>query len=819
MKFSKRRAPVDFGAAEEMTLTPEMAMRPDPLLAEKLEADIVAATHETAPAVQAAAVPAPYALSAVQELTPPPGWPIWLAAAVVSILWAAAPIAFAVGYRAGVAPLREDGFAFLVFALLAIGPAAFVWGAAFMIRQGQKLAFETRRAKAMAEDMLSPAVVAAARAGQVAHAVRDEIVRAGSAADEARENLTALRDALALETDRLAESAQQSVRTAQELTGAMSRERTEMGALSSTLDAQAVKVVDAIAQQAKMVADAAGLAETQIREAEGALAARAADLAAAAGEASNAARTAGEDLNRHIARLETAGVGVADQVRAVQDGLTEQRTALVTLASVLRSDHETFGQEADAHADRLQQFITQTRVSAMEMTDRATRGGEALRQLMADAASQFRDLAQTAQAERDEFGQSTLRSLETVAGAAAEQRHMLEGQTRAAIQALANAAAETRAAAARHASTAREQIDQLSEAAFNAGQKANQVFEARLDEARLIVEQSSKMVEAAGASTAQRLEQGAAAARATLDELGQMMAEIEARTAQLPLAAQEQAEHVRETLARGMNELTAHAHRIAEETQAIDAAFQERVQHNFGMLSEAVRLMGGAMSPPPATPPASAPPKAERPAPEFAPIERPQSAAPATAEDGASAADRLGLRPRLKLTPTASDTEFSAVFGAAGGPASVREEEPEAEPADEAWTWKDLLASLDGADGEGQRLEATLSAELDRMGVESAKLLPPAQLDLVAADLQAGDIEGARGVIKALAPAAARRIARRLFTDDGVRRQAEVYVRRYQTLVADARARDPSGKAMKQLVGDDSGRLFLLLDTAAGDML
>lgn len=805
IKFSKRRAPADFGATEEMTLTPEMAV-------EAPAANVVPAATDQSPAVQTNDPLAPHAGLAARELAPPPGWPIWLAAAVVSVLWALAPIAFALGYRANVAPLQNDGFALVVFGLLAIGPAAFVWCAAFMIRQAQKLAFETRRAKAMAEDMLAPAVIAAARAGHVAQAVREEIVRTGSAAEEARETLTALHDALALETDRLAESTQQSVRTAHELAGALSRERAEMGALSSTLDAQALKVTDAIAQQAKMVADAAGLAEAQIREAESALAAKAADLAAAAGEASDAARTAGEDLTRHIARLETAGVGVADQVRAVQDGLTEQRTALVTLASVLRSDHETFGQEADAHAQRLQEFISQTRISAMEMTDRATRGGEALRQLMADAAGQFRHLAETAKAEREEFGQSTLRALETVSGAAAEQRQMLEGQTRAAIQALANAAAETRAAAARHAATAREQIDQLSEAAFNAGQKANQVFEARLEEAKLLMEQSSKIVEAAGASTAQRLEEGASAARATLTELGQMMTEIEQRSAELPLAAQAEAEKVREALARGMDELTAHARRMAEETQAIDAAFQERVQHNFGLLSEAVRLMGGAVAPAPSAS------KAERSAllPEFKPIERPPAAP--SAEDGAAAADRLGLRPRLKLTPTATDTEFSAVFASAGGPTAAPAREPEAEPeGDESWTWKDFLASLDGPDGDN--LEATLGAELDRMGVEAAKLLPRTQLAEVAADLQAGDVDGARDTIKRLAPAAARRIARRLFTDDTVRRQAEVYVRRYQTLVADARARDPSGQAMQQLVTGEGGRLFLLLDTAAGDML
>ena len=34
-------------------------------------------------------------------------------------------------------------------------------------------------------------------------------------------------------------------------------------------------------------------------------------------------------------------------------------------------------------------------------------------------------------------------------------------------------------------------------------------------------------------------------------------------------------------------------------------------------------------------------------------------------------ADRIGLRNRIRLTPTATDREFSAVFEAAGGPPAV----------------------------------------------------------------------------------------------------------------------------------------------------
>ena len=852
MKTRNRPLPADFGAAADERLvedrrdgaldaadfvepTPSAPLDPSPGRA------AVAAVSARTPVRRADAEPAS-AAPALDAYRPPPAWPLYLVAFVVAVLWALAPIAFAVGYRAGVAPLLNDTFALLVFGLLAIGPAFFVFGAAYMLRQGQKLAAEARRAKAMAEDMLAPALIAAARAGHAAQLVRDEILQAGAAADQARESLLALRDVMAGETERLAERTQESVHIAHQLAGTLGRERVEMGAMAQTLDLQAAKVVDSIGQQARMIAEASELAETQLREAEAGLSARAADLAAAASETSDAARIAGEDLTRHIARLETAGVGVSEQVRAVETGLGEQRTALIGLAQVLKADHKTFSDDAEAHAATLGEFISQARLSAAEMNDRALKGGDSLRQLMADAAAQFRDLAETAQAEREEFGQSTLRSLESVSAAAADQRAELEGQTRAAIDALAIAAEETRAAAASHAASAREQVDQLSEAAFAAGQKANQVFEARLAEARALVEQSSVMVDQAGSATAQKLEAGAASARATLAELQDMMTELEQRAARLPLNARGQVDLVRATVAKGMDELMAQARRTAEEAHSIDAAFQDRVRRNFEMLSEAVRLMGSAASAPPLAAFQPAPAPASRlvrrlPEPEPDPVlaaisadadedvldlddlmEPLVQAAPAPDPDPGRDAEPADLslaeklRPRLKLTPTATDEEFSAVFDAAGGVAVDGEDPPDGE-----WTWKDLLASIDGADSDGERLQDQLDAELAKMGVEPGKLLPKARIDEIAAAVQTGDLEGAREVVKRLAPAATRRIARRLSTDDGVKRQAQVYVRRYQTLVDDAVVRDPEGFLMASLLGDDAGRLYLLLDAAQGD--
>ena len=471
MKIKKRHPPVDF-----QSLTDEDASARAGVVPPEAGPDLDLAPADP-PGLQAMSDPdvgtPPAFMSAPTDLTPtqaaarraepvvktagadlPSAWPIYLAALVVSALWAIAPLAFAVGYRRAVSPFDFDPFAIGVLAAMALGPAAFVWIAAYMVRQGQKLALEARRAHHLAEEMVTPAMMAGARASDVVQSVRLEIVRAGTAADEARETLLALRQALASESERLVQAAAASARTASDLTGALGRERAEMASLGQTLDAQATAVADSITQQARMVAEASDLAETQLREAEAALAARAADMAAAAGEASDAARTAGEDLTRHISRLETAGVGVADQIRGVEQGLTEQRAGLVTVAHALRADQEAFGAQSETHAAQLSEFISQARLSTAEMGDRAVKGGEALRELIAEAAEQFRELAESAKAERDEFGQSTLHSMAAVSEAAAEERRKLEEQTRAAIQGLGQAAEETRKAAEAHAETA-----------------------------------------------------------------------------------------------------------------------------------------------------------------------------------------------------------------------------------------------------------------------------------------------------------------------------------------------------------------------------
>ncbi|MFD1785723.1 polar localization protein TipN [Phenylobacterium terrae] len=845
MKIKKRRQPADFQSLSDETVdVPAELADPEPdvelgYVFRKRQTGFHPAAGGALSPVEASPPataeendftpisPAPVARTGADAVRPPPGWPVWTAAFAVSIL-ALFPIAYAWGLRDGGAALATDVFAKTVFFVIALLPALFVWAGAWLYRQGQLLATETRRTQALAHQMVAPAALAAGEVGEVTSGLREDISAAAEAARSAHQSLSSLRQALAEETQRLAEAAATSSRTARELAQALHQERTQMSGLSETLGGQAAKVADAITQQARMVAEASDLAETQLREAEASLASRAADLTAAAGQASDAAKVAGEDLARHVARLETAGMGVADQVRAAEQGLSEQRAALMTVAHALRADHSAFAAEAESQAAQLSNFIADAREVAAGMGQRALEQGEALRRLIAEASERFAELTRTASTERDAFAQDAGRSISVVSEAARAERERLETQARAAVEALAKAVQETQAAAARQAQTAREQVDQLAEAAFAAGQKANQVFEARLGEARALIEGSAQLVEQAGADTARKLESGAVAAREALTELTQMLADIERRTAELPASARRQAQDVRDAVADSIEALIGQARRTAEETQAIDTAFQERVRRNYEVLSQAVQLMGAvtgaaAPAPAPAPAPAAAAPEPKPQAPEPGHAAKAARPAPEKAEAGPAlepTAARLGLRPRLRLTPTATDEEFTQVFESATG--GARLEEPPAPMAGaDGWTWKELLSSIDegeGADEQAEDAEAVVLAEVARMGVDATALLPQPRTDELAAVIQAGDASGAREVVKGLAPAAIRRLSRRLNGDKKLKSAAAGFVSSYRAVLTEAAQRDSRGYMVANLLDTDAGRAFLLVDAAAGDL-
>ncbi|ENZ82975.1 MULTISPECIES: hypothetical protein [Caulobacter] len=756
--------------------------------------------------------PPPVSLTSEDQPRRMSGVLFWTIASAIATLWAVWPIFFALGYAGDVAALKVKSFAVAVLVGMAVGPALMTLLAAYMLRQATGIADELRRTRTLTDRIVTPAALAAVGASSAVDAMRAGVDEAAAAAQRAREHIVSLRQALAEETARLAEAANESVKMANQLAQGLGHERSAMETLSQSLDARSTAVVDAIGSQARMVAEASDLAETQLREAEAALAARAADLAAAAAEASDAARVGAEDLARQIARLETAGHGVGDQIVSVEKSLAAQRAALVEASQALRSEQEDFAAEAETRTAQLTEFVAYTRVGATELSDTAAMGAEILRGLIGAAADQFREMVEGARAQREGLAEEVKKTLETIGDVAENQRTLLEEELKAAMEAMAQAALEAGAGVEARVEAARGRVDQLNEIAFAAGQKADAVFEARMEEARDIIEHSAQMVEQAGARTSQKLQESVNAARGTLDELEAMLAEIGKRTADLPAEALRKAAEVRISIEQGVEQLMNTVRRTAEETAAIDQAFQERVRRNYEMLSEAAGAVtaAGVSTVSARATPATAPPARSRPT---APPPPPQNLplAQFDDEDEPPPADRR----RLRLTPTATDEEFRSVFEQASGQRGQPAPEPDGQGG---WSWRNLLSGIESSTPGDAALGEKLAAEISAMGIDPHALLPRGRIDEIAAALQTRDAVGAREVVKRLAPAAIRRLVRRLFSDAPLKSNTERFLKRYASMIEEAAGQDREGFLLAALLSSEAGRAYLLLDAASGDL-
>ena len=718
-------------------------------------------------------------------------------AMIAALLWVGGVAAY-VAYQVGGGRLEVDGLNGALLALVAFAPAGMLLLLAHLMRQAAGLAVEARRARVMADALGLPTGVAVQESGQMLIGLRSDIDLSTQAAEAARVELALRREAMDEQTQRLHEAADLAQRTARRLTEQLSNERLQMTELSQRLEAQAQDVVETIERQARMVSDASDLAQTQLREAEATLTARSADLAGAASEAQDASRAAADDLSRQTIRLETAGTGVADQIRSVEEGLSEQRAALVQAAFGLRRDQEDFAAQVESQRAQLTEALDHARMASGEMSQSSLQGSETLQALLESATDQIRALTDMTQAEARAFDGRTREALDRFEDLAAQARENAVQESERTLAELQAALDAARANTESSVQDARNRVDALGEMAFEAGKAADQAAEKRLEATRRVVQETAALGEDAANRIADRLENNLMEARASLAHVEDALAQIDERAARLPTETRARIDEIRGAVEESLGSLAQASRRAAEETEAVDAAFQERVKRNYDMLTEAVQLMGVVSG-------------------DGYPAGRRPTAAPASPPESRN---EPMLRGRLRLTPTVRDEEVRKAF----------EPQVDEAPADTApMSWKELLAGA----GDPQRdpeeapprapdispevLYADLTAGIREMGIDPNALLPRARVEEAARALEGGDDTRARDIVRRVAPAAVRRISRRVLTDRQMRSDIDQFVRRYSDAIADARNRT-DGESAGQMLGTEAGRTYLLLDAAVGDL-
>lgn len=787
--------------------------------------------------------PAPKSRPAARLRNTPHPNGVYALAALVSVFWAGSLLAFAYGFQSRVGPFTFDPFTTAIFGFLALGPVGLIGFSAFAFNQGARFVREAERAKALADDLATPVSEAAVAAGSVVASIRSEIDSATTAATRARIELTALRDGLAEETRRLLEAANESIRTTQHLSQVMGEEREALGRVTVALDHQADRVVNSVERQARMVAEASDLAETQLREAEAALTARAADLTTAADDASKSTQLAGQGLEQQIDRLETATRNVKDRMGDADAGMERQRVLLSETIYNLRTEQEKFEKAFADRQDQLSQLVSQSMQAAQAVTQSVTEANQQFDDLAESTIDRAEAIGDAARQHRAAIATAAVDSLGALTDASLRHRDMLLTETQQMIQAMVQAAEDTRRAADAQMSNVRAQIDQLGEASFTAGQQAEAMFEARLNEARSLIEQSARLAEEAGARSSEHLTEGLVSTRAVVAEFAELLANLEARMATLPQEAARQAQIVTSGLAQGLiqgiEDLTHSARRAAEDSQSFDLSFQDRVRRNYEALGVAVMQLEAMAKrpaaaapqaqPAPAAPAVPAPSSAPRPV-AGRPVLRnaapgPVVAKPALAPAPALKAEEAQARPRLKLTPAAEATDPVRKIFEAPAPVQPPAPEPAPTPAPtpvlsakmDQWSWKDLLTSLEDNAVDDDQLGAILIQEIQDMRIDTQTLLPRSRIDEIAAAINAGDYGAALDQVNGLANNSIRRLAKRLQSDRDLMVKAERFVENQSNIVVEASARDREGFLMPTLLSNELGRTYLLFAAALAD--
>lgn len=793
----------------------------------------------------------------------------WGVTGLISLLWACGLGAFVLGAQANLSAFAVEPFRLAVLGFLALFPVGLIFASAFALRNAAALARHSARAAALADSMLAPASSAAMQTTELVDTLRAQVDHAVRAVRLAHADITELSAKLKSETDRLHEAAQIARSATQSVTRSLEHEREAVAAMSDSLGKQAGGIIEAVDRQARMVADASDLAQTQLREAEATLAVRATDMMTAANDVSTNARLISEDLDRQTQRLETAGTGVASQIRSVEEGLSQQRAGLVSAALSLRADQEDFAVHIENQRAQLTEALAITRVATVDLGETSARGVDVLRDIVLTAQENFRSVMGAAENERTAFETRIHATLSNISVMAADARDDLINETRRSLEQLTAAATDAKRAADTAAQTAQTRVDRLNESIFEASKKADEVFDSRFNAARRLIEDSADLINQAGDQTAEKLDNSFAHTRATIAEVNEALNELTSSADQLPLMARDRLHEIRSSVEEGLAAMTAAARKAALETEAVDQAFQDRVRRNYDMLTEAVRLMGvvsgdqplsAANLQPPAAPPPEyrdrdygrslTPPRQTAPQPAPQPIPQPAPRpAPQPAPQPAPAA-------RLRLTPLGAETRPSA------GPAP---QQPQRQPnpgsragESNGWSWRDLLNGMDGAgpdahpqqrvpvrdqvrdpleipfdaprqssgqvpqpphDPDFDNLDDAMVAEVSAMGVDAAALLSRSRIDEMIGSIIAENNEGARNLVRRVAPAAIRRLSRRLAADPVLRQQANEFASAYDQQINIALMSKDATRGLQEVLSNDHGRAYLLVDAAISDLI
>lgn len=700
----------------------------------------------------------------------------------------------------------------------------------------------------------------------------DRLVAATEAAERAARALT---DSLSRERTGMSALSSSLELQVEAMNDTLNRQTQLVTETSDLASSQIREAQAALAARATDLAAAAGEAGEAAELAGEALARQAERLESVGEIVGGRLQALSDDLGRGHSRLADLAVRLQADQQALSDRLEAQRLSAVAVTAEAKDSVMALTGGAAQAASALRDLIgeAETRMRTLGETvqgeqaalDARARASLALfRDAVADERTTIESETRAAiadlSASAEEARRIAVANLQTAEAAVAAQAEAARAQVEQLGEAAFAAGQKADHALDARVSAARRSIEQSAALVEQAGRQSLDRVDQGLAAARTalgevegLLASVDERIEAVPAEAQARAEAVRASVEASLAQISEGARKVAAETEAVDAALQERVRRNYEMLSDALKTMDKVA-TVTEQTAARAAA----------QAVAAAAAAAPAPVPPSAVerPPVHAAPPAQPSAPPIQPPVSPTPAAAAFAErairvppaepaalrPAAPSSRDVGLRPRLRLTseseieaqsapprPTAAPTVRPAMAPPAARPerpppithetldpfvrrpaTASRQEPPPRETT--AWTWKDLLSSIDEPPIDDEALAERLISEIEALGLDAATLLPLPQIDAIAAAMQRGDGDAVREAVRDLAPGAVRRLSRRVLTDKVLRAHADRYVRRYEDLLNDSARRDHEGFMTAALLGSDPGRAFLLFDAAVGEL-
>ena len=613
----------------------------------------------------------------------------------------------------------SDATLLLSLAVLLFGPA-FSLLAGLMGESIAKSNRESRQLMAAVRRLLLPSNLAEGAIRTTAHAIEGEINRLEGALDQVAGRLAQIEGQVERRTLALNEAGQSAQGSADNLARTMEQERQRLDNL-----------LTALAEMATNAATTTKVATEGLDQHANRLTEVTQGLASQSTHASDLAIGAAERLDQAAQRAASA-ITELDHAAAKGESALARAHDLMVLAR-LRAD------EAVGSVDGAIQSLSG---AAQTASDSAIHAANAI----ADKTQEARDMSlatlEEVRAAAEANARLAAESLRAEASAARLAGEETMAALRASGEAIRQAAEEARLRASEQETENRLRLDSARQTAFEVGKEADEFMTGRLKDAQIMIEQSAGLLDQTGARIQQRFSALAAACGDQARSVEDILDGLDRRLSNLPQEADTRARAIEAALNETLSRLNAAGRRAAEETAALDEAFQVRLRDSYSALGEVVQRLGGlsgVLAPipappsvaqpaalvPPSPPPSPPPPPHEPIAAVTGEIALPESAlfAPFISKEGMQGDDAgnasqqetpLGtpLKGRLTISspiPVEDDPFADLQIDRAGANAGTQ-----AGAQSGAWSWKQVLSSLDskGPNPENQRIMALLN-ELD----------------------------------------------------------------------------------------------------------